>query len=135
MTVKKEYSNGEVTLLWDSSKCIHSAICLRGLPAVFDVARSPWIDVQAAPSEAIVRTVGACPSGALSMKTVVHPGASDDSVRITVRAHGPLAVEGRIAIVDASGVVSIVEGATALCRCGGSKNKPYCDGTHRSNGF
>lgn len=133
--MKKEYSNDEVTVVWDSSKCIHSATCLRGLPAVFDVGRSPWIDMQAAPSEAIVRTVTSCPSGALSMKTAVPPEAPGTPVRITVRARGPLAVEGRISIIDPSGVASIKEGVTTLCRCGGSKNKPYCDGTHRTNGF
>lgn len=133
--VKKEYSNGEVTVLWDSSKCIHSANCIRGLPAVFDVGRSPWITMQAAPFEAIVRTVASCPSGALSTKSSSNSKAADTPVRITVRDHGPLFVEGRISIVDASGVTSIREGSTALCRCGGSKNKPLCDGTHRTNGF
>jgi len=133
--MKKRYSNGDITVLWDSAKCIHSANCIRGLPAVFDAGRSPWIDMEAAPSEAIVRTVTACPSGALSMIPAVVPVTSDAPVQITVREHGPLVVEGRISIIDPSGVASIKEGATALCRCGGSKNKPYCDGTHRTNGF
>jgi hypothetical protein len=102
---------------------------------VFDAGRSPRIDMQAAPSEAIVGTVATCPSGALSMKAAPNPKVPGTSVQIAVREHGPLLVQGRISIIDASGTASIKEGATALCRCGGSKNKPYCDGTHRTNGF
>lgn len=65
----KEYSNGEITVVWNPSLCSHSARCVRGLPAVFDVKRRPWIDVMAADSEAIVRQVEQCPSGALSIKS------------------------------------------------------------------
>ncbi|HRF60143.1 MAG TPA: (4Fe-4S)-binding protein [Fimbriimonadaceae bacterium] len=64
----KEYSNGEVTVVWNPALCIHSGRCVRGLPAVFDVKRRPWIDVMASDSESIVRQVGQCPSGALSIK-------------------------------------------------------------------
>ena len=60
------YSNGEVTVLWRPNRCVHSGCCVRGLPAVFDVAKRPWVNVLAADSEAIVRQVENCPSGALS---------------------------------------------------------------------
>ncbi len=64
----KEYSNGEITVVWNASLCIHSGRCVRGLPEVFDVKRRPWIDIMAADSAAIVHQVGRCPSGALSIK-------------------------------------------------------------------
>ena len=61
-----KYSNGEVTVVWQPGVCIHSGICVKGLPGVFDNKRSPWIDTkQAAPNE-IVEQVKKCPSGALS---------------------------------------------------------------------
>jgi uncharacterized Fe-S cluster protein YjdI len=66
--VVKRYSNGEVTVVWKSALCVHSGICFRGLPAVFDPRRRPWIAIDAASSEAIVEQVGRCPSGALSIE-------------------------------------------------------------------
>ncbi len=63
-----EYDNGEVTVVWQPAKCAHSGICVRGLKAVFDPKRRPWIDVSKATTEQIVKQVGECPSGALTIK-------------------------------------------------------------------
>ena len=65
--IVKRYSNGEVTVVWKPAVCIHSTICFAGLPAVFDPRRRPWVDIQAASSDAIVKQVRRCPSGALSV--------------------------------------------------------------------
>lgn len=62
---KKEYSNAEVTVTWDSRKCIHSGICARGLIAVFQPRERPWIKMGGASTEEIVDQVKLCPSGAL----------------------------------------------------------------------
>ncbi|WP_026951583.1 (4Fe-4S)-binding protein [Algoriphagus mannitolivorans] len=62
---KKEYSNGEVTITWESHKCIHSGNCARGLPKVFNPKHRPWISVDGASSEEMVNQVKKCPSGAL----------------------------------------------------------------------
>ncbi len=59
-------------------------------------------------------------------------------VKITVRQNGPYRVEGPITLVDADGNefdISARGGTVALCRCGGSTNKPFCDGTHSAIGF
>jgi len=64
--VTKEYSNGEVTIVWKNSLCIHSVKCFNGLPAVFDPRRRPWITPEAATTEEITAQVKKCPSGALS---------------------------------------------------------------------
>ena len=64
----KHYSNGEVTVVWQPDKCVHSAVCARGLPLVFDPRRRPWVDVSKATTAEIVAQVGKCPSGALSIK-------------------------------------------------------------------
>ncbi len=66
--VKKEYTNGEITVVWESSKCIHSGMCVRTLPTVFQPKESPWIKVENASSKEIIDAVNKCPSGALSMK-------------------------------------------------------------------
>lgn len=62
---KKEYDNGEVTVTWQPEKCIHSGRCVRGLPAVFDPKRKPWIEIGNASSQELVDQVKKCPSGAL----------------------------------------------------------------------
>jgi uncharacterized Fe-S cluster protein YjdI len=68
----KEYTNGEVTVVWKNGLCIHSANCVRGLPAVFNNRHSPWINMQAASTEQIIEQVKKCPSGALSF--YMNPG-------------------------------------------------------------
>lgn len=65
---KKEYSNGEVTVLWDASKCIHSANCVKNLPEVFKPKEKPWVQMENSTSENIISTVNKCPSGALFLK-------------------------------------------------------------------
>lgn len=61
-----EYSNGEITIVWTPSKCIHSGVCVRTLPSVYHPGKKPWIDQHAASSEEIRKQIGMCPSGALS---------------------------------------------------------------------
>lgn len=65
--VKRHYTNGEVTILWQSGLCIHCANCVMGLPQVFNPAKRPWIEPTAATSDEIKAQVAKCPSGALSM--------------------------------------------------------------------
>jgi uncharacterized Fe-S cluster protein YjdI len=67
-SVTKKYTNGEVTIVWQNEKCIHSGICFRGLPEVFDPGKQPWITPEYSSSEKIVQQVRRCPSGALSLE-------------------------------------------------------------------
>lgn len=64
----KEYSNGEITVVWKSGLCTHSGNCVRNLGVVFQPKERPWIKVDNASSEEIIIAVGKCPSGALSIK-------------------------------------------------------------------
>lgn len=66
----KEYTNGEITVVWQSGKCIHSANCIKHLSAVFQPKTQPWIKIDNATSEEIVNAVAKCPSGALSIKSI-----------------------------------------------------------------
>jgi len=66
--ITKEYDNGEVTVVWQPAKCIHSTNCFRGLPVVFNPVKRPWVDPRAATTEEIIAQIGKCPSGALSYK-------------------------------------------------------------------
>ncbi|MCL8006615.1 (4Fe-4S)-binding protein [Gelidibacter japonicus] len=64
----KEYSNGEITILWKAEKCIHSGICVKTLPKVYNPKDRPWIKPENATTAALIDQVSKCPSGALSIK-------------------------------------------------------------------
>ncbi len=64
--MEKRYSNGDITVVWCSDKCIHAARCVTGLPAVFNATARPWVDMSGASTEDIKRVVDTCPSGALT---------------------------------------------------------------------
>jgi uncharacterized Fe-S cluster protein YjdI len=64
----KEYTNGEITVVWQSGKCTHSANCVKNLPQVFQPKDTPWVKINNAPSAEIIATIHKCPSGALSIK-------------------------------------------------------------------
>ena len=137
MARKKEYSNGEVTIVWQPETCIHSGVCFRGLPSVFQPRVRPWIKIDAASTEAIVKQVKACPSGALTYHFNSESDKIEDSLetRVEVRENGPLLVYGTLKVTLEGGKEETKIKTTAFCRCGGSKNKPYCDGTHVKNNF
>ena len=63
--MRKTYHGEEVDVSFDPEVCIHATKCVRGLPAVFDTARRPWITPDGAPTDAVVAQVTRCPSGAL----------------------------------------------------------------------
>lgn len=64
--IKKEYTNGEVTVVWQSGKCIHSAVCVKNNPDVFQPREKPWIKIDGSSTDKIIETVQKCPSGALT---------------------------------------------------------------------
>ena len=64
--IKKEYSNGDLTIVWKPRKCIHSGVCVRSLPEVYKPKSKPWISMENATSEALKSQIPSCPSGALT---------------------------------------------------------------------
>jgi len=64
--ITKEYSNGEVTIVWKSGLCQHAAECVRNNPEVFKPREKPWINPENSTTEKIIETVKKCPSGALT---------------------------------------------------------------------
>jgi hypothetical protein len=109
---------------------------VRSLPQVFDESRRPWVAVDAATADEIEAAVALCPSGALrTRRPRAHKAARPNETRVCASANGPLLVSGGVRVVDAEGNVLYEGERAALCRCGGSANKPFCDGTHKTNGF
>lgn len=142
------YTGKEVTILWKPHLCIHSRKCWQDLPAVFKPGERPWIHPDGAEGQRIVDQVGRCPSGALSIATQESAGtavaatagdgymsSAAPSTSVEVTPNGPLIVKGTIEVKHADGRVELKEERCALCRCGASGNKPYCDGSHRKSGF
>lgn len=134
----KEYTNGDLTVVWKPKKCIHAEICVKTLPQVYDPKARPWIQPEHATIEALQAQIDQCPSGALTyrMKGETQAEATAEHVtQLAVMQNGPLIVDGELQITDANGNTTRREGKTALCRCGHSQNKPYCDGAHARIGF
>jgi uncharacterized Fe-S cluster protein YjdI len=126
---RKEYTNGEVTIVWQPGLCIHSAKCVQGLGKVFDPNRKPWIDMSQASSQEITNQVGKCPSGALSMKETVND-QSNESIKVQLMPGGPLVLQGHCQVVREDGTQETRKNV-AFCRCTKSSNFPYCDGSHK----
>ncbi len=141
----KEFSNGEITVYWKSELCIHSANCLIRLPGVFNSKKKPWINIHAANSREIMKAVDTCPSRALtylkSTKIVTSkPRATakmkSKFARVHILKNGPALITGNFILRDAQKKkIQIENEVVAICRCGGSKKKPFCDGTHQAIGF
>ena len=115
---------------FDPARCRHAAECLRGLPAVFDRDRRPWILPDGGDSADVVRVVARCPTGALR----THPRASvpreqpATPTEVIAAPGGPVLVRGDLH-VTAPGGLDEHETRAALCSCGATANAPYCDGS------
>ncbi len=130
----KAYRGEGVAVFYDARRCLHVAECVRGLPDVFDPNARPWIQPQNAPAEAVAAVVRRCPTGALHYALAGADGeVGEDETLVTPQPDGPLLVRGRLAITTPQG--DLKETRAALCRCGGSGNKPFCDGTHTKIGW
>lgn len=133
----KEYTSPDIVVTFHGVRCIHSANCVRGLPQVFDTKMRPWIQPNNSTADAIADVVGRCPTGALHYRRL-DGGAEEpdpDEVTIRVQRDGPVHVRGRVKVYDAEGNLLREDVRMALCRCGHSSNKPFCDETHKKVGF
>jgi uncharacterized Fe-S cluster protein YjdI len=136
--IVKEYANGDFIVVWKPKKCIHSAICVHTLPKVYDPDKKPWIEPKNASINELKSQIDKCPSGALTYYIKGETENLEDmsnNTRVEVMANGPLLVHGTLEVKDASGKTESKSGVTALCRCGASDNKPYCDGAHKKIDF
>jgi uncharacterized Fe-S cluster protein YjdI len=139
----KKYSNDDITVSWKPDVCIHSTNCWKASLKIFNPKRRPWIDMSAGTTEEIIKIVNNCPSGALSFERnnkmaeqKAQPAQSSDSkLTVQVNKGGPYLVKGKFVFVGTDGNEEIKEGSIALCRCGASNNKPFCDGAHKNIGF
>ena len=123
----------DLDIVYNGTRCIHARHCVLGLPGVFR-ANTPgaWIHPDAATTEALVTVAHMCPSGAIAYRR--HDGGDEEAAPavnlIQLRENGPLGVRARIVL---DGVP--IGMRAVLCRCGASKRKPFCDGSHNDIHF
>jgi CDGSH-type Zn-finger protein/uncharacterized Fe-S cluster protein YjdI len=141
------YTNETLTVTFAPDRCIHAAVCVRRLPRVFAPRERPWIRLEHGEAQAIADAVAGCPTGALQLRWAdgavpVAPadGAGESeptaALLIQLQRDGPLLVRGPVRLVHGdTGEVIAVDDRVALCRCGGTRNPPFCDGTHSRIGF
>ena len=126
------YEGGDVTVTYNPRLCSHAAECGRIAGHIFNPSQKPWVQPDKGSRAEVDAVIAACPSGALAIQGPEHHFA--ERADVEVEPNGPYWVTG--VDIDAG---SPGEGACAekyvLCRCGLSGNKPYCDGTHRDEGW
>ena len=143
----RDYSNGEITVHWQPSKCVHSTICYTKLRSVFDPSRRPWIRMDKGNTDEIIDIVNQCPTDALTFTRDKEPEKNDEKkeevetiqednpTNIQIMKDGPALVSGNFTVTDINGVKLTKADNVALCRCGKSSTLPFCDGTHHKVGF
>jgi CDGSH-type Zn-finger protein/uncharacterized Fe-S cluster protein YjdI len=137
MARTRDYESDGIRVRYDVDRCIHEEECIHGSPEVFDRYRRPWVDPSLAPPDEVARVVEGCPTGALEYER--RDGGSQEQPpggnRLTIGPNGPLYGHGDIELRDSEARFVSREVRVALCRCGASSHKPYCDGQHADSGF
>ncbi len=133
----KRYAGENYEVTWDRRLCIHVGECGRADNELFTSGREPWCRPDAASDDEVVDVVERCPSGALVhiSKKGAPSEAPAPANTVHVANNGPLYLRGDLQIDGASEDMAGVKWRAALCRCGLSKNKPFCDNSHEAGGF
>lgn len=133
----KEYSNDEATVAWEAEKGIHSVICVKELPNIFNPEARPQIKIDAVSTQVLVNTVKKGLSYALRFYMNHSADQKFESLetKVEVLENGPLLVYGTLKVTDTHGNAGTKNKTTAFYRCGVSQNKLYCDGVHVKSGF
>jgi uncharacterized Fe-S cluster protein YjdI len=115
----RHYSDDAIDITYDPHRCIHAGECMRGLPAVFDSTRRPWIMPSEASANEIAHVIARCPSGALHFRRC--NGGPDESLdlptTIVPTTGGPFYVRGLVQLRSAVGGAVFEDFRMALCRC------------------
>lgn len=131
-----EYQGKEITISYDSERCIHAKECVHGAPTSFDPNAKPWVHPDDTEPQVLAAVIQRCPTGAL------HYRANDPELAekppltnsIAIQPDGPLYIRGNLSVRLSDGS-SLAETRIALCRCGASERKPFCDNSHFSVTF
>lgn len=137
MTKLHTYQSDRIEVQYDLGRCIHAAECVRGLPSVFDPQARPWVQPANAEADQVASVVERCPTGALTYTRL--DGGDEESGPeknvIQVMKDGPIYIHGTVQVNDPGARCPENTVRLALCRCGASSNKPFCDNSHVEAGF
>jgi len=126
-----KYIGQEITIYDNRSICAHAGVCTDKLANVFRMGQEPWIDANAVDVEEIVSIINDCPSGALSYALTGREKVQQQGEeKVFIAPNGPYVVSGCPDLQNADWHEGASQQQYTLCRCGASKNKPYCDGSH-----
>ena len=133
---RESYKSMKITIHDNRGICAHAGYCTDGLASVFRLNEEPWIHPESDDAEKIIATINKCPSGALSysLDDVEHRDR-DGEAKIFIAPNGPYVVSGGPELNDTKRLNGTSHEHFTMCRCGGSKNKPFCDGSHWYNKF
>lgn len=133
---KRAYEGTSVTIFDNRTICCHAAHCVEELPSVFRRNEKTWVEPNGAGNDEIADLVNRCPSGALSyVLKGAEPKAKTKEPEIQIIADGPYHVTGPVSLEGEQVLPPPDPDRYALCRCGASRNKPFCDGSHVESGF
>lgn len=132
-----DYPGDRATVTWNGPLCIHIGECGRARGDLFVAGRKPWCQPDVSSDDEVEDVVLRCPTGALSATFADGSRPEKPSLINTIHVsyNGPLFVRGELDIDDAPGDVPGLAFRAALCRCGESANKPFCDNSHENAGF
>ena len=132
-----QYPGDKATVSWNRKLCIHIGECGRAKGDLFVGGRDPWCQPDVSSTDEVVDVVDRCPTGALTVEFAdgSYEETPDDENTVMVAYNGPLFVRGDLHIEDAPAEAPGLKTRAALCRCGKSRNKPYCDNSHEKDGF
>jgi uncharacterized Fe-S cluster protein YjdI len=157
----RRYTNGEITVYWKPSACVHASYCYRELIEVFDPGKRPWVDMNGSTTEKIIEVVNLCPTEALCWKwndeeknknidndqfnhinfrrpelmNLNDTVPEEQPVSAKIMIDGPIVIKGSFTLNYGGNTKNISDGMISICRCGASDHQPFCDGRHRKIGF
>jgi len=157
----RKYTNGEITVYWKPEACIHATYCYRELLEVFNPGLRPWVDMNGASTDKIIRTVNMCPTEALTWKwnneeknlnvandqtnhvnfkrpelvKGIGSGIMEQPVTVKIMKDGPIVIKGDFEFLNNGASKEMKDNIVSVCRCGKSQKMPFCDGHHRKAGF
>ncbi|GMR06247.1 MAG: CDGSH iron-sulfur domain-containing protein [Gammaproteobacteria bacterium] len=130
------YPGNEIDVTWDGRLCIHIAECGRAEGELFVTGRKPWCLPDTSSIEEVIEVCERCPSGALTYNDKYGSvEQAPDENTVLVSYNGPLFIIGDLEIEGLADDMPEIQHRVALCRCGQSKNKPFCDNSHIKAGF
>ena len=132
-----QYPGKKATVVWNGRLCIHVGECGRAKGELFVGGRDPWCQPDLVSNEEVADVINRCPTGALTVDFADGSGTErpEPVNTVTVAYNGPLFVRGRLTIEGAPAEAPGLAFRAALCRCGKSGNKPFCDNSHEKEGF